>query len=76
MTKTETWCVCARESDREPWEAVKGGLSTYEAAEEWMIASYERYPEYRSYYIDRESNDGVAEHYFDVTSDGGLSMTN
>lgn len=64
-----TWCVCGQEPDG-PWELATAGLATEEEAREWLRANHGDSPEYASWYIDREDNEGVAESYFDRVEDG------
>lgn len=75
MTATTTYCVCARESDRDAFEPVETGLADLAAAEGWLRANYQRFPDYCTWYLDREENDGTAEAYYDVR-DGELVWTN
>lgn len=74
-TTTATYCVCARESDRDAFEPVKFGLPSLAAAEEWLWANYAGRPDYRTWYLDCESNEGTALAYYDVRV-GELVWTN
>jgi hypothetical protein len=65
----DTWCVCGQEPDG-PWEPLETGLPSEEAARDWLRANHGDHPECDGFYIDRESNEGSAESYFDRVPDG------
>lgn len=69
----ETWCVCGRESDRDPWEPAVAGLASRDEAERWLRQNHRLHPEYVAWYIDREDNDGTADTYYDRNPDGSLA---
>jgi hypothetical protein len=69
-----TWCVCGRESDRDPYEPLAQGLHGRDAAEWWLREHHEDagVRSMTDLYIDRSDNDGHADTCYSRRSDGSI----